>query len=370
MAQRTSRETAQSRMTQEAKEKLEVHYLKHMEHLERWKREHEYNLAQEEKIAAVGKFYYEKTDYGPLLERQLLKERPIPNFDYLSEEARQKIQNEYFNQLLVQGSALIFGLIIMLVTSGVLFWGTALLNLILVGWLYLTAHARQRRIHQAVQQANGEAERRRNSIIEKNLQDRVEHERAEDERINTLQQLLDGERAAILVRLDDVLSQLEFPAVVDVEVDILETMPWVRIMLPAKAVIPTTVSSLASSGKIRYEDKELRQINKQYVEFCTALVMHIVIAIYANIPSVDTSYVQAFISGDLDDECVMELKLDRNTVETVGRANSGLAAVRAAGGRLECGTDLSMEAIKPGRPEGWTEDKQQYVRSLKVRIYR
>ncbi len=371
MIQKSSKGSHNSRINDEAKSKLEVHYVRHVDQIDRWKREHESNQAIEEQIAAVSRFSYDLTDYGPLMERKPFETRPVPSFDYLATEAKHKVEQHYFYQLAAQGGGLIIGLIVMLISGDTIFlWGTVLFNIILAGSLYLSAQARQKAINQALANAEAEAQRKRSIILERIEQEQSDHERKEDERISVLERLFVGDKAAVVIRIDDVLPKLQFPSLVDVEIDILDNIPWIRILLPPKDVIPLQTSSLSNSGRVRYENKEPRYINKQYIECCAAIVIQIVSAIYGTIPSFDKGYFQGYAKTNLDDECFLDLVLDRVTAETVCRANSGLAAIRAAGGKLECNTILAMEPVKPTIPEGWTNEKSLLMRSLKVRIHR
>jgi len=349
-----------------------VHYVRHAVQEERWKHEHEYNLALEGQLASLSKLSYEPVDYQPLLERQAFVERSIPNFDHLPVEAKRKVEESFITPLATKGGGLVVGVIAMLLSnSNALFLGaTFVVNVFLAISIYLTAQDRQKAINMAVANAELEGERRRTAIEQQIEAERAEHDKKEDERIGAIERLLAGERSAILARLDEVLSKMIMPSPIELNIDILNNILLVRVWLPDKVVIPTHISSLSSAGRVRYEQKEPRQINKQYIELCAAIVMQVIACIYENIPSIDKSYFQGFIKGDTQDECVIDLVVDRDMVQTICRSNSGLAAIRAAEGSLTCDTNLVIEPVKPSVPDGWSDDKLQLIHALKVRIYK
>lgn len=349
-----------------------VHYIRHAVQEERWKHEHEYNLALEEQLAGLSRLSYQPVDYQPLLERQVFVERSIPNFDHLPVEAKLKVEESFIMPLATKGGGLVVGVIAMLLSnSNALFLGaTFVVNVFLAVSIYLTAQDRQKAINRAVAEAEDEAQRRRTAIVQQIEAEKAEHDKKEDERIGGVERLLAGERSAILARLDDVLSKMVMPSPIELNIDILNNTLLVRIWLPNKIVIPTHISSLSSSGRVRYEQKEPRQINKQYIEVCAAIVMQVISCIYENIPSIDKSYFQGFSKGDTQDDCLIDMIVDRNIVATICRSNSGLAAVRAADGSLICDTNLVMEPVKPSIPEGWSDDKIQLIHGLTIRIYK
>jgi len=349
-----------------------VHYIRHAVQEERWKHEHEYNLAIEEQLAGMSKLSYEPVDYQPLLERQNFIERSIPSFDHLPIEAKLKVEESFITPLAIKGGGLVIGVIAMLLSSSnALFLGaTFVVNAALAVSIYLTAQERQKAIKTAVANAEIEAENRLNAIMQQIDTERTEHDKKEDERIGAIERLLAGERSAILARLDEVLSKLTMPSPIELNIDILNNILLVRIWLPDKLVIPAHTSSLSTGGRVRYEQKEPRQINKQYIELCAAIVIQVIAIIYENIPSLDRSYFQGYSKGETQDECLIDLIVDKDLVATICRSNSGLAAVRAANGQLNCDTNLVFEPVKPSVPEGWSDDKLQLIHGLKVRIYK
>ncbi|EGO65924.1 hypothetical protein [Acetonema longum] len=352
-----------------SREHMEVRYYNRLEKIERWRKEFQHNKEVEEELAAVSKLDFSPQDYTAALERVPFKEPPIPNFDYLRDESRTATEKKYSIPIMSKVGVLALLVISLFVVPDIIIFAVAggLAALVSV-WLYFTIQDRSKALVQALAEADEEIEKRTQLEIELIQAARVQHDEDEDERINAIERLLAGEPDAIMLRLYETLSQVGFPFTVDLDIDMHANVPLLKIWLPAKSIIPGQTCSLAPSGRINYEDKEVRQINKQYMELCSAVTMRMIAFIYENIPAFDLGYANGMVRDTMDDSCVLALKFDRQTVTDACNASTALAALQMTQVTFNSDNNLSFTPVEPIYPDEWEGVEQQMLRSAKFKV--
>ena len=352
------------------KQSLAVRYHDKVEQAERVRLEHERNQAFENKLVAISNFSYEPIDYSPLLVRIPWVEREIPDFSYLIEEARIKAETSFFVPVVWRIGIMLLLVFTLIISQAVVFWLAAILGVFMAISLYLTLERKRTTIEMAIAEAKLMVEQHYEMERLKIEAERLQHEESQNERISAVERLLAGDPDAIVARLNELLPKLTLPFIIEADIDIYDNVPLVRISLPPKVVIPTQLSVLLPSGRISYNDKDPREINKQYIELCASLIIQIMSVIYASIPVFDKGYVCGITKDGLNDKCVIAASIDREKVISASNATHGLAALQVL--QAQFGTDTSLdfwtqELIWP--PE-WENVPLNMIKSLHVKIFR
>lgn len=350
---------------------VEESYFRHVDQLERWRQEYEHNLAVENKLASVSQLEYHPVDYTPMLVRVPWKERVIPNFEYLLDEARISTESKFFMPIAARIAVLIV-LIFMLVVSdkATVLWVAATLGAAVAGSLYLAIIDRSTTVKSVLVKTKMEIEERQAAERQKNELARKEHEQNEDERIQIIERLLNGDPGSIVLRLDNVLTKLSLPFPLEIDVDIYNNIPVIKVWLPPKLIIPTQSCTILSSGRIEYEEKEQRFINKQYLELCTSILMRVAAAIYANIPVFNDGYVWGMGKEYMQNICYFTIVANREKITKACQCANGLSAIQSIQGVFEFDTALNLKGIETSKPSEWKDAAPQLIRSLNVKIFK
>jgi hypothetical protein len=357
---------------QKAAPKIEVdqQYFRHVDQMQRWRNQYDYAQAAENKLAELSKLSFEPVDYLSMLQKVPFVEQEIPDFEYLVTEAKEAAENRFVMPMVLRGVGVLFGLLALIFGAGaMILWiaGTAIITLFVS--MYILFQQRESAIKAAESAAQAEAERRRDVIRDLNVQARNAHEENEKKRLGVIEQLLAGDISSVILKIDVVVSQMNIPLSLQVDVDIYMNVPLIRVWLPVKKIIPEQICQLLPSGRIKFEDKDVRAINKQYIELCAALSMQIAAVIYENVPSFRKGYLEAISRNGLTNECVVSISFEREALaEICNRAGNGVSAVRGLGGLLECDTSLNLLPVQPPAVEEWGAVSPQDIRSITVRL--
>ncbi|MDF2569695.1 MAG: hypothetical protein K0R55_1299, partial [Sporomusa sp.] len=311
-------------------ERAEVRYFKGEEQFERWRKEFVQNQESELQLAAISKLSYEPADYEALLIREEFGELKLTDYSHLIDKARTKAEVKYVYPVAVR-VAVLFGLlsVLALLFSPVTLLITAALGTAAAVSLYFTIKQREEAIKKAGQEAWEEGAYRNNQEQVDYDEAKKKHEEQETSRITLVEKLLAGEPGAVRSRIDEALNQLKLPVAVDVDIDFHANIPLVKVWLPSKAVIPRQTCEMLPSGRIQYQDKDMRVLNKQYFELCAAIMLQIVSRILANIPSFQEAYTAGIVKSEFSDDCVLAIKVPREKIESINRASNAIAAVQA-----------------------------------------
>lgn len=350
---------------------VEENYFRHVDQMERWRQEFEHYQAVEKKLAEVSKLTFEPVDYTPFLVHVPWKDQPIPNFDYMLEEARLATESRFFIPIAVRVVLFILFIFLLILSSkAYVLWITGTLASVTAASLYLAFNERRNTIESVITKTKAEIEYRTELAIQENEQARHEHELKEEQRIGFINDLLKSEVSAIMLRLDDVLSKMDLPFPLDIDIDIFENVPLIRVWLPQKTIIPGQTCSLLPSGRLSFEEKETSKINKQYLELCAAIIIRIVAKIYENIPGFTNGYALGLKKESLQNECFFSIEINREKLELACQAQTGLTALQKLGANFENDTALNLRPIDPIVPDGWKDVPPQMVRTLNVKIFK
>ncbi|MDD4600870.1 hypothetical protein SDC9_27523 [bioreactor metagenome] len=350
---------------------VEENYFRHVDQMERWRQEYEHHQAVEKKLASVSTLTFELFDYDPLLVRIPWKERPTPNFDYLLEEARLTAESKFFIPIAVRIVALIVMLFILFISSKVYaLWISGTLAFTIGVSLYVALNDRRFTIESVLTKTRAEVEERQELEKQKNEQARHEHETQEEARIEFVSKLLEGDISAIMLRLDNVLEKMELSFPLEIDIDVYENTPLIKVWLPPKTIIPTQKSTLLPSGRLAYEEKEQRTINKQYIELCAAVLTRVAAKVYENIPSFGCGYVWGMGKGYLKSECLVSIVTDSEKVALACQAPTGLAALQKMDAKFEPDGMLALQPMETVNPEGWADIPPQLIHGIHVKIFK
>ncbi|MBP2662899.1 MAG: hypothetical protein H6Q71_847 [Firmicutes bacterium] len=352
-------------------ERSEVRYFKGEEQFERWRKEFIQHQDNELKLAAVSKLSYEPANYDSLLVQEPFPELVLTDHSYLIGKAVTKAQDSY-NYPIGARIAIIVSLVVILVIffSPIVLLISAALAVAAAVSLYFTKKDRENAIIGAEQEAREEMARRNEQEQLVYQEKKRQHEVKETSRIALIQQLLTGEPGAVRARLDEALSHLKLPVVVEVDIDFYADIPFIKVWLPTKAVIPKQTCEMLPSGRLQFQDKDTRVFNKQYFELCGAVILQIVSIVLANIPAFQDAYAAGIIKNELTDDCILSVKVPKEEVASINRASSAIAALQTFSGIYECDTALTLYPVEMLYPPEWEDVDKQQVRSLKLRIFK
>lgn len=346
-------------------------YFRHVDQVERWRQEYERHQLLENKLSELNNLTYEEVDYAPQLVRAIFKERPIPDFSYMIVEARSKAEEKFFMPIITHVVILIVAIIVLVSsTNSILLWGSGIGVILVVTLLFLLIQNRNSYIERVLVEKQQEIERRIAYEENKIAEEKKKHDDSEEERINIIEQLLTGEVPSVLAKIEAVLSRSSFPFYLSVEIELYNDIPSVKIWLPPKSLIPTQICTLTSSGRLNFEDKSIRVINRQYLEVSAALVVKIMSIIYCHIPTFNIGYVYGMSKEEQNVECLIAVKFDRETLIGACNTANGLAALQRAQGKFECDTSLALTPIEMNPPAEWGNVTQQLIRNVHIHISR
>lgn len=342
-------------------------YFRHVDQVERWRQEYEHHQLIEKKLAEFSTLSYEEIDYAPQLVRAIFKERTIPDFSYMLEETRKAAEDKFFMPLVAHLVAVVVLAIILLSSSNaIILWGAGASVIILLVLVVLMIENRNSYIKKALIEKKNEIEARIAYEEKKIMEEKKQHDDNEEERINIIERLLTGEVPSILAKIEKVVSGISFPFYLSIEIELYNDIPLVKIWLPPKSLIPSQICTLTTAGRLNFEDKSVRVINRQYLELCASLVIKIMSTIYGHIPTFNTGYVYAMSKESQNIECLIASKLDRETLIGACSAANGLAAIQRAQASFECNTALELLPVEVQPPAEWGQVEQQDIRNIRI----
>lgn len=354
-----------------AKVYVDETYFRHVDQLERWRQEYERYQAVENKLADISKLAYEEVDYTPLLERAIFQERVIPDFSYMVENAKVAAEDKFVRPIAIHVILVVIFMFVLIIGSdSILLWvsGAGVVTVLIL--LGLMIQNRYTYIQKVIEQKQKEVEARIVYEHKKIEEERKKHEESEDERIRIVERLLEGEIGSIFAKIENVFSKINFSFYLTATVELYHNIPLVTVWLPPKSIIPTQICTRQSSGRPSFKDKDMRAINKQYLELCAATVMNIISVLYSHIPTFDIGYVHGMSKEGKEIECLLASKLDRETLAMACSAANGLEAVQKAKVNFQCDTLLELLPVEHERPEEWGEIGKEFVRSLHLNLFR
>lgn len=355
--------------TGDVKVYIEENYFRHVDQIERWRQEHERNQAIEKKLASLSNFSFKPVDYEPLLKRVPWKERSLPDFRYIIEEARLAAESKFFVPIAIEFVAMIIVVFVLFLSNNeLLLWGSAIVAAALGATLYITVSNCRTGVQKAVDDARAEVERRIEAERQKIEQERYEHELKEDERIEYITKLINTDTGAVILRLDSVLSSLDIPFYLEVDIEVFNKIPLVKVWFPPKTIIPIQVSNLLPSGRIAYEEKEQKSINKQYVELCAAIIVQVICKVYENIPGFDKGYVLGISKECLQNDCLVAAEINREKVFSASEAPSGLVALQRLKADFDIDSLFNFKMFETIIPAEWQDVPLNLIRNLHVKI--
>lgn len=346
-------------------------YFRHVDQVERWRREAEHYQSIENKLAEMSNFSYEEIDYVSLMTRAAFKERVVPDYSYMVKDAQIAAESKFFIPLSIRVIFLIvFVLLLLIGTNSIVLWisGAGVLTVLIL--LFLMIQERHIYIEKVVLDKQREIDERIAYEQKKIEDEKKAHEDSEDERIKEIEGLLAGEISAIFSKIENVLLKLNFFFDISVEIDLYNNIPSIKVWLPPKNIIPTTLCTLQSSGRTSFIEKEIRVINKQYLELCAGIFIKIMSAIYSYIPTFTMAYIHGMSKEGINSECLIASKVERENLIVACSARTGLEGMQALKANFQCNTSLALLPIEMKVVEEWGGVEQKLVRRLQVNLFR
>lgn len=352
-------------------ERAEVRYFRGEEQFERWRKEFVQNQDYELKLASVSKLSYDPVEFESLLVEEPFPELQLTDHSQLITKAKVKARDSYFQPIAARIAAIVSLCVILVVFfSPVMLLITTALAVAAAVSLHFTKKDREEAIKRAEQEACEEIGRRNEQERLAYEENKRQHQEKEMARMALIKQLITGEPKAVRARLDEALHQLKLPVVVQADIEFFADIPVVKVWLPSKAVIPKQTCEMLPSGRLQYQDKDTRVFNKQYFELCSGILLQLMSTIFANIPSFQEGYAAGIVKNELTDDCVLTVKVSREKITNITRANNAIAAMQALDARYECDTSLALYPVDMLLPPEWEGIDQQQIKGLQVRIFK
>lgn len=347
----------------------EEHRFRYVDQEERWRQEYKHRQTVENSLAVLSKLHYEPVDYAAMMVRTPWKERPLTDFSFLLTEAREQVEKEYFFQVAKRIAFLIVLIVALVIgANAAVLWITGVLGVAVAVSLYFVMQDKRAALEKAMKEAQEEMEKRGAAERSANEKAKAAHEQREEERVAEIEQLLDGDLSAVILKIDAVVSKIPLPFLLDVDIEIYQNIPRVRVWLPNRSIIPHTICEMLPSGRLKYTEKELLEINRQYLELCASLLVKVMSEIYAHVPSFDKGYICGISKEDLQNHCIMGGSLEREELAAACEAGSGLAAVQVLHMTFESDTNLKLLPIEQADPPEWEEVDRKDIRCINIKI--
>lgn len=343
---------------------------KESERIDKFYIKHQQNLRQEKELSRLHDFIYEEVDYSPQMEPKTWTEPPMPDLSYLYVENRLRVQDKYYNRIIITILTTI-----LTVLAGVIFYNIYLLPVIVACFmgtvysLHLTLAKRAAELEKSLQDTKAFIESKLQAIQAENAMAKYQFEKAEEARIKQTSDIVEGEPKATIARLDEVLSNLKFPFIVEMQVAYAAAQLIINVILPPQSVIPDTISEVITGRQVDFHEKPFTTFNKQHIEVCTSLGVQICLAVFANLPKMETVCVNGISKEKLEEECWYSLIIAREDLEKVIKCKNGLHAFSV----LE--TPFTVNSVFEVQPQPainteWKEETDEIeVRRLAVRSY-
>jgi len=374
MAKKTDRQEIKKKPgagQEKAKIYVDEFYFRHVDHLERLRQEYEQYQAVENKLTAISHLTYEEIDYIPLMVRGLFAERVIPDFSYMMDDARVAAEGEFLMPIIIRIILVVILLYSLLIGQNtVVLWvsGAGIFAVLIM--LVLMIQQRHSFIERVLLQKQKEIDNKVAYERKKIEEEKKKFEETENERIVIIEGLLKGEINSIFVKIENVLNKVKFSFHLSVEIGLYNNIPLVKVWLPPTSIIPDQICILQSSGRPAFKEKDIRAINKQYLELCASTVMTIMSTIYCHIPTFDIGYVYGMSKEGANSECLIISKLDRQTLRVACSSANGLEAIQKAKASFECSTSLELLPLEVQSLEEWGQVEHKLVGRLYVDLFK
>ncbi|MEN6414041.1 MAG: hypothetical protein ABFC84_14960 [Veillonellales bacterium] len=336
------------------------------ERLARYYKEHQQNQAAEQELSKLSHFVYEPVDYELLLVRKVRPEPPVPDFSYLLTEAQLKISNQYFQPIAMHLGVLVAIVLVSLLNLKEYSLVLAVVGVICVCYSFQRLlKNREQSMTKALMVARNEINTKLQEFKETNQREKDQFEKEEDDRINKLQELLNGERSAVIRKMEEVLSGMRFPFLCQCTTHLYDLEnPVIFIALPPVSIIPTTVSDIIASGEVEYEDKAPVSINKQYAEVVTGIGVQIALAIHASLPTLNSLFLCGFSPAEQDNEFFYSVTVPKEAAAEAAQYHSAMQYLNKLGVQMKLTSNLEFTPVKPDFPEWWDNVRLTQVHSF------
>jgi hypothetical protein len=340
------------------------------ERLKRYAREYRQSKEVEEALASLSRFSCQPVDYEQALTRKEWVEPALPDFSYILIETRLKVTNKYLAAIATQ---LVAGLFFVILSLAFMDSFVPIIGVIGLAACALALNRelqnRRREVDRALTEARADIEARLRTIKEEIAEARQAFEDAENQRIERIERLINGDAAANFERLEEVLQGIKLPFYVRCHVDFFDMEPLLTLYLPNHNVIPPTVVSLSPTGVIDYEEKSAAAINHQYTEALAGTAITLALLLYTYLPSVDELYVVGLFDQREQPECFYSLRLTRQAALDIVETPSALAAFQQLDARFAIGDNgLFTPVEEPMLPSWWGAAPSEGILTAKITI--
>lgn len=336
------------------------------ERLAQYYKEHKKNQAVEKELSRLSQFDFQPVDYTEILVRKVRTEPPVPDFSYLLTEAQLKISNQYFKPIAMHLGVLVAIILIATVNLKEYALVLAVFGVLCVCFSFQRLlKAREKNMGTALTLAKKEIDGKLREFQETNQREKEKFEKEEDDRINKLQELLHGERSAVIRKMEDVLSSMQFPFSCQCTTHLYDLEnPVIFITLPPISIIPTTVSEIIASGEVEYEEKEPVSIRKQYAEVVAGIGVQIALAVHAGLPTLKSVFLYGISKENQEDEFFYSVTVSKEAAAEAAQFRSAMQYLNKLGAQMKLTNSLEFTPIKPEFPEWWDTVRLTQIHSF------
>lgn len=346
--------------------RLDEQHEKKMELIRQFRAEHEKNEETEKNLKKMQMLSFEPADYEYLLEEEPWEEPQLTSFEYLKTEAIQRIELLYKNRLTMFAAcfagSFAFYLILPLMLAFICFLS---LGLFLVYQTSQTLKQKQNDLISALEAAQEEILRRRQEEIQAIEEARKQHEFSQQLRREEYQSIMEGKAEVIGQLIKESLEKMAVPVVIKAAVDIAGPLVNISVTLPGLSVIPKRRTRMLPTGYLEYDNKQEREVNKQYMDLVTSLLLQICVRIFEIAPTVECIYARG---SSEKDALLIHMRLAREAMDQQGNRLNPADMLNTADAVYSAGIDNKLLPLDdPGPPPEWETVESVYKVEINAR---
>lgn len=359
------RKSGRSVTDEKLKARIDEQHEKKLKMIRQFRAEHEKNVEVEKSLKKMHLLSFEPVDYGYLLEVEPWVEPPLTSYEHLKSEAVQRVETLYKNRLMQYAGSFAASFFLYMIFSKVFAFVLFLaIGVFLVYQTSCTLKQKQDDLISALEEAQQEIYRRQEAEKKSIEEARKQYEFSQQLRQEEYQSIVEGKAEIVGKLLKEKLEESALPVNVTLTTEINGPMVNVSVLLPDLSVIPKRRTRLLQTGYIEYEEKEDREVYKQYRDLVTALLLHISVRTLEAVPTVCCIYIRGM---NQDGELLMYMKITRELLEKEGNRIVMAQFLKNIEPLYSTDNNFKLVAVEePGKPTEW--DESQPIHEIAVKL--
>lgn len=359
------RKAGRSVTDENVKARIDEQHEKKLEVIRQFRAEHEKNEEIEKSLQKMQLLSFEPVDYEYLLEAEPWVEPPRTSYEHIKVEAVQRVEVMYKDRLMLYACIFAASFLLYLLFSRPLALAFFLAaGFFLVYQISRTLKQKQTDLINALEEAQQEIYEKQKEELKLIEEARKQHEFSQQLRQEEHQSIMEGKPETVGQMIKEKLEEFPLPVNFEATVEINGPLVNASIVLPDLSVIPKRRTRLLPTGYLEYDDKQDREVYKQYSDLVISLLLHVSVRIIEIAPTVSTVYTRG--SND-DGELLLYLELQRNQLSKAGKRLVMSQLLKDSGMLYSVDIDYRLLPVEDsGPPQEWDESQPTYKIAVKV----